>query len=68
MNLQELIADKQVLLSLAPEELAFQVLQVAKSNLQNGMVHPQTVFNTAGYGGESEVELAIAEAWRWLDP
>jgi hypothetical protein len=39
-TLQQLIPDVEVVLALAPEELAPYLLQVAKSQLQNGIVHP----------------------------
>lgn len=66
-TLRDLIRDKRVLVSLDPEELAYQVLQFAKSHLQNGMVHAQTLQNFGGFDGDPDVELAAIEAWQWLE-
>ncbi len=77
-TLQELIPDVQVLLALEPEELAPYLLRVAKSHLQNGMIHPGNISHvTTGTGfvaqqhspyrsNEAAVELAVAEALNWL--
>ena len=77
-TLQQLIPDVDVLLALAPEELALYVLQVAKTQLQNGMFIPSNISQvTSGTGmaayqhspyanREQEVELALSEAWNWL--
>jgi hypothetical protein len=77
-TLRQLIPDVDVLLALAPEELAPHLLEVAKSQLQNGMFLPAnltlvisglgiTAHQHSPYGGrEGEVELAAAEAWNWL--
>jgi uncharacterized protein (TIGR02391 family) len=68
MTLRQLIPDVRVMLSLAPEELAFPVLQLARSHLLNGYVHPQAVLNAHGYSERNhEVELAVTEAVRWLE-
>ena len=77
-TLQELLPDPNVLLALAPEELAPALLAVAKSQLQNGIVSLSNISHTTvGYGmtasrqspyvgREREVELAVSEAWSWL--
>jgi uncharacterized protein (TIGR02391 family) len=77
-TIQQLVPDVDVLLALAPEELAPLLLRVAKSQLQNGVFSPSNVsLVTAGTGGtsehqspfvgrEREAELALAEGWNWL--
>lgn len=71
-----LIPDVEVLLQLAPEELAGTILRLARQRLQNGMVHAQ-VFAAdlqEGYGNpcvypanrRHEALMAVAEAWNWL--
>jgi uncharacterized protein (TIGR02391 family) len=77
-TLQQLIPDVDALLALAPEELAPYLLEVAKSQLQNGIFNPTNVsLVTAGagmaatrqspfVGREDEVELALSEGWNWL--
>jgi uncharacterized protein (TIGR02391 family) len=78
LKLPDLIPDVDVLLSLAPEELAFQMLRLAKSQLDEPYTHQialsqlQEVVHghrTWGYGDEREaaVQVATAEAWRWLE-
>jgi uncharacterized protein (TIGR02391 family) len=77
-TLEELIPDIDVLLALAPEELAPALLQVAKSQIQNGMFNAESVSlvisgrGMAAYqhspyeGHEQAVALAVAEALNWL--
>lgn len=77
-TLEQLIQNVDVLLALSPEELAFGVLQVAKSQLQNGMFNAETLalvtvgggmaaYQTSPYQGhEQEVALAVTEAINWL--
>jgi uncharacterized protein (TIGR02391 family) len=77
-TLQSLIPDVEVLTTLAPEELAETLLQLARSNLQNGMFHPGNLAISYSGSGmeatltpayrthEANVELALAEAWNWL--
>lgn len=77
-TLEQLIPDVDVLLALAPEELAPAVLEVAKSQIQNGTFNAESVslvisgrgmaaYQTSPYQGhETEVALAIAEALNWL--
>jgi uncharacterized protein (TIGR02391 family) len=68
-----------LLLALAPEELAPVLLRRASAAIQNGMFHQDYVSGShalyaeqipgsKGYpsGREREVEIAIAEAWGWL--
>lgn len=65
-----------MLIELAPEELAFSLLQVAAANLQNGMVHRNVVISIEPPVGqerpynmqkEHQVELALIEALHWLE-
>jgi uncharacterized protein (TIGR02391 family) len=75
-TLTSLIPDVDVLLSLAQEELAELVLQLAKEHRQNKAIHPQAIAahinGTPGMSDgypqnrRSEAELALAEAWNWL--
>lgn len=75
-TLYDLVPDADMLLALAPEELAPFLLNVAKTNLQNGMFHPNNLTqvtagsiipNDSGYRQrEKEVELALSEGWNWL--
>ena len=77
-NLEQLIPDVEVLLALAPEDLAPYLFEVAKGQLQNGMFAPGNLvlssaqLNPAAYrnspwdGRTKEIELATAEAWNWL--
>jgi len=76
MNILDLIDDPQVLLGLAPEELAYQLLQVAHRNLQNGSVHQNVIVSTDSPVGQPqrlqrnqqhEVEVALLEALHWLE-
>jgi uncharacterized protein (TIGR02391 family) len=79
-SLPELIPQADVLLGLAPSELAEAVLTVARSTIQNGMVslgnifhgifegdvHAYRLANPYPAGKQREIELAISEAWVWL--
>lgn len=75
-NLISLIPDIDVLISLAPEELAETVLQLAFENKQNNKAHLQvitlaisgTLGSNNGYpqNRHKDAELAVAEAWNWL--
>jgi uncharacterized protein (TIGR02391 family) len=77
LYIYNLIPDHDALLNLAPEELAFSLLQVATSNLQNGLVHRNVVISTDPQPGqerpyrphpiEGRVELALIEALHWLE-
>jgi len=70
-RLSVLIPDVDVLLSLPPEELSFYVLQAARADMQNGLVHLQGILNdiTEHAPGQrrNEVEVAVTEAWLWLE-
>ncbi|HVW74763.1 MAG TPA: TIGR02391 family protein [Rhizomicrobium sp.] len=80
-RLEQLIPDPEVLLALAPEELAPRLLEVIKSQLQNGMINrdnlgygmfrgePAATNNQNAYPREKrpQIELAITEAFSWLE-
>lgn len=75
-TLTSLIPDIDVLLALAPEELAEVVLRLADEHKQNNLAHIQAVtkpiYGTMGIDDgypehrRKDAELAIAEAWNWL--
>lgn len=75
-TLISLIPDIDVLISLAPEELAETVLQLAFENKQNNLAHIQVITSAihgtpgsnSGYpqNRHKDAELAVAEAWNWL--
>lgn len=72
MSLRSRIPNAQVLISLAPEELASQLLSVlpVRPNTNQGMFNRDSISRFAGeYDGQfqAEVELATIEAWRWLE-
>jgi uncharacterized protein (TIGR02391 family) len=75
-SLPELIPDENYLLSLEAEELASFVLIMAKKQMQNAMLHQGNYSNSLfrpNSGGhkyhdrQAEIEVAIAEAWNWLE-
>ena len=72
-TLHDLVPDPDVLLALAPEEVAKQLLRLAPAHMQNGMFIPSSVGRPVSHVGEwypsnrqGEVELALLEAWAWL--
>ncbi|MDO9371676.1 MAG: TIGR02391 family protein [Gammaproteobacteria bacterium] len=75
-TLTSLIPDVNILLELAPEELAEILLQLANEHKQNGLIHPQALLTQInGAHGEADgypqsrrkdAELAFSEAWNWL--
>jgi uncharacterized protein (TIGR02391 family) len=70
-TLQQRIPDPAVLLSLAPEELASQLLSVLPARMQPGRIVNRDVLSAlaADYPAPqlADIELAIGEAWRWLE-
>ncbi|MBN3797218.1 TIGR02391 family protein [Burkholderia sp. Ac-20392] len=76
ITLTALIPDIEVLVTLAPEELADVVLRIADENRQNGLIHLQALSSdihsptgaSNGYplNRRQDAELALAEAWNWL--
>lgn len=71
VSLRTRIPDAQVLISLAPEELAPQLLSVLpmRPNVNQGMFNRDYISRFAGEYPhlQADVELAITEAWRWLE-
>ena len=76
ITLTSVIPDVDVLVALAPEELADVILHLANKRRQNDLVHLQA-FNSDIHGSpgasdgypqnrKKEVELALAESWNWL--
>jgi uncharacterized protein (TIGR02391 family) len=81
-ELPRIIRDPQVLLALAPEELAAKLLPVLKARAQRekGLLPPLSSAQTEPFSAprndglpayppqlSEEVKLAIAEAWSWLE-
>jgi uncharacterized protein (TIGR02391 family) len=74
--LTNLIPDPDVLIALAPEELAETVLRIAADTRQNNLAHIQSLTSQIqgrppsmpGYPQNRwpQIELALAEAWNWL--
>lgn len=76
IKIYEIIQDPDVLLELATEELAYSLMQVASTNLQNGSVHRDVVISINPQAGQDEpydrarkpeIELALIEALQWLE-
>lgn len=75
-NLYEIVPDVNVLLAMAPEELAPILLRLAKQNQQNGMFLLSSTTQTFALGpntagqyprtSQNDVDIAMAEAWNWL--
>ena len=75
-TLTSTIPDVNVLVALAPEELAEVVLRLAHEHRQNDNVHLQAIAShihgtpgaSDGYppNRKNDAELALAEAWNWL--
>lgn len=77
MSLAQLIPDADLVLQLPSEELAFYVLQAAQQASSTGRMNIQVPYNeVTGTGGRTpayppaargKIEVAIAEAWQWLE-
>jgi uncharacterized protein (TIGR02391 family) len=72
VSLRQRIPDAQVLFSLAPEELASQLLSAlgpVRPNINQGMFNRDQISRFAGeyQSYQEDVEIAITEAWRWLE-
>jgi uncharacterized protein (TIGR02391 family) len=76
IKIYDKIPDADVLINLAPEELAYSLLQVASENLQNGQVYRDEIISINQQLGSNqpydqqqkpEVELALIEALHWLE-
>jgi hypothetical protein len=64
------VPDAEVLTSLAPEELASQLLAATPVRTNQGMFNRDSISQfAAAYPSQrqNDVELAITEAWRWLE-
>lgn len=76
VTLTTLIPNVDVLVSLAPEELAETVLRLAAEHRQNNLAHLQFITSqiNGAAGGDNgypqnrrnDAELAVSEAWNWL--
>ncbi len=83
MTLADLIPDANLLLSLPPEQVGLQLLKLAAASQQNGLFSKESVAcDDRLFGGglplhqggatylstnANEIELAISEAWLWLE-
>lgn len=76
MKIYNQVPDPQVLIELAPEELGFHLLQVARANLQNGLVHRDSVIDFAPSPGQNSpfepqfnatIGIALMEGLHWLE-
>jgi len=81
MTLADLIPDARLLLSLPTEQVGLQLLKLAAKNLQNGIFSKDGVAGRDNlFGGNhyqqgatypqtnaNEIELAVGEAWQWLE-
>ena len=75
ITLETEIPDVEILLAMAPGDLAPVVLRVAHAHLRNGYFDPQTLLTTNGgrspiYGNShrhGEAERAVSEALQWLE-
>lgn len=75
-TLISIVPDVDVLVALAPEELAEIVLRLAREKMHNNQVHLQAIASdihgnpgaSDGYpqNRKKDAELALAEAWNWL--
>jgi len=76
-HLTEIFPDADLLVQLSAEDLAPVVLTLARDNLQNGIVHPQVIFQqvhgpnndpTKGYpqNKKQAAENSLNQAWHWL--
>ena len=78
MKIYELVPDADVVVGLAAEELGFQLLQVARTNIQNGLVNRTVLIDLAPTPGQAQappyaqprqadVEIALMEALHWVE-
>lgn len=71
------IPEAEMVLALAPEELAFTLLQIARTHVNNNIFHPNSFIQPQPRPGtgqpayppqiEQEIQLALAEAWQWVE-
>ena len=75
MKIFDLVPDPEVLLNLALEEVAYQLLVVTNSILQNGMAHRDAIVSIEAGPGQppayttrtDEIALALIEGLNWLE-
>lgn len=76
LKIYDLIPDPEVLVELAPEELAHSLLRVASENLQNNIVHRDVVISVEPELGreppyareyDAQVQEALIESLLWLE-
>ena len=81
MSLCSLIPDVELLLSLPPGQVGMQLLKLVAKNLQNeefttgGVAGRDTLFDRGPWNqgpsysqqNAKQIELAVAEAWLWLE-
>ena len=72
-TLYDLVPDPDVLLALAPEEVAKVILGLLSTNVENGMFMPAGVGKPLSPVGkwypphrQDEIDVALMEAWAWL--
>jgi hypothetical protein len=72
-TIESVVKDVEVLLAMAPENLGWILLRLARRHLQNGKFLPGGIGGSnALYGGgypqdrQHEVDVALSEAWNWL--
>jgi hypothetical protein len=76
-SLPEAVSDVNYLLALPTEELAVLVLHYARRQMQNQMLHmgnyvsslftPNNLGHKYDEARRAEIELAVSEAWSWLE-
>lgn len=76
-RIHDQIPDAETVISLAPEELAFQLLQIARTHVQNGLLQMDSVITLQPSANsqdppyppnmQEDVEIALIEAWHWLE-
>lgn len=69
MEIHDLIPDVEVLLALAPEELASYLLRLASETIkkdQRKIFHPDVIQHGYSANRREEVEAALNESWQWL--
>jgi hypothetical protein len=72
LSLRARIADPDLVVTLAPEELASQILTVLgpiRPNINQGLFNRDRIsaFAAEYPRRQDEIEIAITEAWRWLE-
>jgi Protein of unknown function (Hypoth_ymh) len=65
-NISQIISNPDVLVGLAPEEVAKAILEAAKTQLHNGMFQYDRIVSAVSGPRADEVRQALREAWQWL--